>query len=1338
MTVKVGTLVAALSIMSWMNNDGGEFITWGVDDPDFHSSIQQQGQQLFQQLAQQQQAQQQLAQQQQYQPHQPQYIDTVPDINQEEAQYLAAYQNMNVVDVSTEVITKLRNFASGSIPEWYNEIKTSIEKQSFPNYIKFYFLRLLIEYHTGNYLLGKDMTPAQAAAEVKQSFLNGISLKDAVGVVQTARYQQIVNLPLNNVILEQTGMTEEEAHVFFKFWKKNKEKPDFWESHKTQFCTEEFVFGDNAYQINLSYVQLASFFLGDKMGKLHTNWKNLNETSNGLNILRDLHLSIFENEDFQPSVIDFWTQGKGDEDKMIKENLDFEKLMHAIQGEIGINDFLSVQGTTTIISHNLPFKNLEKAILTLQASGERITAENVAKQFFALGADYQKLKEIAEIRARLADLKRHGTLQARAMLKTLIRDKDKFWQRFNISDQLPENLQHYFDYLENSIRATRHDFMEREFQFADDNRGGDENKWFEEQISILMNSLDETNDKLRNSLKEREAQASNGAKTTMINVEKILQDAIAKRNAMIDEIKNGNIKRDAVKDMLKAKNPEVTNKEIEEEAEKYKDKDIDEAKLIIENEKQISENQWLEVYNYFAEVMSGVRKTVPGQNGTVIEITLLTYSDPVLKTIPEDQYKKLEPRIKKLKEKHKGNADAAIADLKEDNQTRLPIIQNILDNQSEYDKEFINQDWAALLDSYDWDIERWYDYISQVIPKLQTLIKYNSQYDNNYGPELRNKTKPISSIVKHLDDKIVEYQKRQNIIAADQDVMNYISTNTDFITIEEVAGHAKDAKEAKIYINLKVALKNKTGRDCGVKDYLFRQRIDEGFYSKEINGDVIKWDQRMKKENPTLVQEMVKTTEKNQNFYGLPKEKFDDLRYWKDIDDEKWRMKYFEVENNFGVLKKIDPDAKNCKSFEEYIVKKNNPVSSPACSSDKQCFIQNAGIETDNAALQIKNFITRFEEFQKAKYNMISGDFKGEYSLELARQLWNKNINKPHFETTEQCAKWLMDSGKTGEAGISYLVNEVNSRNQSLFADKNFNQVWEKWAKFAADNLVVLEPKDVMAKAVGGYQALQTMLNAIEKDFLTEYFKYYNRIDLAKYFKNKQASNGELKVDPEEIYTGLTNDIQKAKSVIRDFQNTMTSLDNDRIEINKELSREYADQHPEDDYLDIGIELYDTKPCDWESRFKLWGGNINKMKAEILILYYNALCDKQNRLGEKIDPTHMIPLVNSKYGEDIKPLWDLVEKLRNSYNVKEWWENSAEVEKFKELTKEAEVWEVSWDKQIPQLSSVDEALKFMINIMEKQVYPKLTGEGPYDWKDGKTDSAKANWEIIKSAIKKEY
>ncbi|KAK8841104.1 hypothetical protein M9Y10_027304 [Tritrichomonas musculus] len=549
------------------------------------------------------------------QPQQPQYIDTAPDIDQDEAQYLATYQNMNVVDVSTEVITKLRNFASGQIPEWYKEIQTSIEKQSFPNYIKFYFLRLLVEYFTGNYLLGKDMTPTQAAAQVKQSFLNGISLIDAVAAVQKERYLQIVNLPLNNAILDQTGLTEEEAHVFFKFWKKNNEKPDFWESHKTQYCTDEFVFGDNAYQINLSYVQLANVFLGDKMRKVHTNWRNLNDTSNGLNILRGLHLSIFENEDFQPSVIDFWTQGKGDEEKMIKENLDFERLMHAIQRDIGLNGFLSVQGTQTIISHNLPFKNLEKAILTLQASGERITAENVAKQYFALEADYQKLKEITEIRARLADLKQRGVTNARAMLKKLVRDKDQFWERFNISDQLPENLQHYFDDLENSIRATRHDFMEREFQFADENRGGDENKWLEEQISILMKSLDETNDKLRNSLKEKEAQASNGAKTTMINVAKILQDAITKRNAMIDEIRNGNIKRDAVKDVLKAKNPEVTNKEIEEEAAKYKDKDVDEAKLIIENEKQISENQWLEVYNYFAKVMSRMRKRIPGQNG---------------------------------------------------------------------------------------------------------------------------------------------------------------------------------------------------------------------------------------------------------------------------------------------------------------------------------------------------------------------------------------------------------------------------------------------------------------------------------------------------------------------------------------------------------------------------------------------------------------------------------------------------------------------------------------------------------------------------------------------------
>lgn len=53
------------------------------------------------------------------------------------------------------------------------------------------------------------------------------------------------------------------------------------------------------------------------------------------------------------------------------------------------------------------------------------------------------------------------------------------------------------------------------------------------------------------------------------------------------------------------------------------------------------------------------------------------------------------------------------------------------------------------------------------------------------------------------------------------------------------------------------------------------------------------------------------------------------------------------------------------------------------------------------------------------------------------------------------------------------------------------------------------------------------------------------------------------------------------------------------------------------------------------------------------------------------------------------------------------------------------------------MSSIDEVLKFMTKIFEKQVYPKLTDEA-FDWKDGKSESAKANWEIIKSAGKKEY
>lgn len=44
----------------------------------------------------------------------------------------------------------------------------------------------------------------------------------------------------------------------------------------------------------------------------------------------------------------------------------------------------------------------------------------------------------------------------------------------------------------------------------------------------------------------------------------------------------------------------------------------------------------------------------------------------------------------------------------------------------------------------------------------------------------------------------------------------------------------------------------------------------------------------------------------------------------------------------------------------------------------------------------------------------------------------------------------------------------------------------------------------------------------------------------------------------------------------------------------------------------------------------------------------------------------------------------------------------------------------------------------MTNIIEKQVYPRLSGGEAFELKDGKSESVQENWEIINSAVKKEY
>ena len=69
---------------------------------------------------------------------------------------------------------------------------------------------------------------------------------------------------------------------------------------------------------------------------------------------------------------------------------------------------------------------MEKAILTLQGTGERFTAENVAKNYFTLQNDYHKLKEIAEMRAKIYSMIKDEIRDGNAWLNSMKNENDKF------------------------------------------------------------------------------------------------------------------------------------------------------------------------------------------------------------------------------------------------------------------------------------------------------------------------------------------------------------------------------------------------------------------------------------------------------------------------------------------------------------------------------------------------------------------------------------------------------------------------------------------------------------------------------------------------------------------------------------------------------------------------------------------------------------------------------------------------------------------------------------------------------------------------------------------------
>ena len=249
----------------------------------------------------------------------------------------------------------------GIIPEWYGEIEEFIVKENIPPFVKYYFLRLLVEYYTWSYFLKRDVSAYAASIQIKKSFLESKPIDEAVYNLQQERFSTVAGRYMKQVDMESVGMTEPEAKMLFRYWKKKKQSPEFYESEKAPYNTADNIIQDNVFRIDLSNFKYVIYLINNGCGDYDANCREYNDV---LQNFRELHLTIFDNEDFQPSFLDFWLEANGDvRDAQLNKEC-FQDFITSISRDICMDEFLQyidiVDGKTATKKVNLIKKNWKK------------------------------------------------------------------------------------------------------------------------------------------------------------------------------------------------------------------------------------------------------------------------------------------------------------------------------------------------------------------------------------------------------------------------------------------------------------------------------------------------------------------------------------------------------------------------------------------------------------------------------------------------------------------------------------------------------------------------------------------------------------------------------------------------------------------------------------------------------------------------------------------------------------------------------------------------------------------------------------------------------------------
>lgn len=195
--------------------------------------------------------------------------------------------------VSYDVIEGFRNILAQEISDWYEEIRLIVEDENNDNFIKYWFLRSVIEVYTKNIVCNPKTTPDGVGEELKTKFKAGYNINQYVRELQNDRYVMLRGEsypPQNYQVLDDVGFLYHETQVWFMIWKKKNQSQIFFEDYIAPFISSDYVLADTNQILNFIYFKASQSLMKDIGDEYNPNLVAATSQVLGLQIINNLRL----------------------------------------------------------------------------------------------------------------------------------------------------------------------------------------------------------------------------------------------------------------------------------------------------------------------------------------------------------------------------------------------------------------------------------------------------------------------------------------------------------------------------------------------------------------------------------------------------------------------------------------------------------------------------------------------------------------------------------------------------------------------------------------------------------------------------------------------------------------------------------------------------------------------------------------------------------------------------------------------------------------------------------------------------------------------------------------